>query len=288
MVDKSSNMSGRYCVVTGANSGIGRVTSLELAKMGAYVIMVCRDKSRGEKALEMVRRESGSTDVDLFLADLTSQAAIWKLAAEIKGRFPRLHLLVNNAGAIFPERRVTAEGLEMTFALNHIAYFLLSHLLLDVMRDVPSRIVNVASRAHLRGRIDIDDLQMERGWSPLNAYAASKLANVLFTREFARRLQGSKVTVNCLHPGVVASNFGTDGPAALRLLYKLLRPFLLSNERGADTLIHLASSPDVEGMTGGYYVGRAEKAPSRAARSDELAARLWRASAAIARVGDTE
>ncbi|MCP4547540.1 MAG: SDR family oxidoreductase [bacterium] len=278
-------MSGRYCVVTGASSGIGQVTALELAKMGAYVILVCRDKARGELAREMIRRESGSNSVDLFLADLSSQASIWKLAAELKGRFPRLHVLVNNAGAIFPERRLNAEGLEMTFALNHIAYFLLSNLLLDVMKDSPSRIINVASRAHVRGKINLEDLQAERGWSPMGSYAASKLANILFTREFARRLRGSKVTVNCLHPGVVASRFGSSGPVGMRLVYKLLRPILLSNERGADTVIHLASSPEVEGVSGEYFVGRIEKAPSRRARNGEAASGLWKASAAITRVG---
>jgi NAD(P)-dependent dehydrogenase (short-subunit alcohol dehydrogenase family) len=266
-------------MITGANSGIGRETALGLARQGATVVCVCRDRGRGEAAVAEIRAKSGNADVALMLADLSSQRSIRALAEEIRRRYDRLHVLINNAGVVIPERRLTADGLEATFALNHLGYFLLTNLLLGVLEtSAPARIVNVASEASRMGTMDFDDLMFERRYGAFRAYGRSKLANIMFTYDLARRLDGTNVTVNAVHPGGVATRFGEEIGGILKPLFKLARPFMRTPEKGAETVIWLASAPELEGRTGGYY---ADKKPIKSARvsyDEAIRARLWRVS----------
>src|SRR6266566_5125561 len=251
-----SSMQGKICMVTGANSGIGKATALALAQMGATVVMVCRDRTRGEQARGEITTKSKNNAVDLLLADLSSQQSIRHLVENVQRHYTHLHVLINNAGATFPGRRETVDGLEMTFAVNYLAPFLLTNLLLDMLKaSAPARIVNVSSAAHTSGSIQLGDLQAEKRYRPMRTYPQAKLAVVLFTYELARRLKGTGVTANCLHPGFVATNFAqSDGEPAVRLLVKLIGSFGTSPEKGAKTSIYLASSPEVEGVTGTYFV----------------------------------
>jgi NAD(P)-dependent dehydrogenase (short-subunit alcohol dehydrogenase family) len=272
-------MQGRVCVVTGASSGIGKRTAIGLSRLGATVVAVCRDPARGEAAVAEIREKSGNADVSLALCDLSSQRSIRALAAQLKAERPAIHVLVNNAGLIIGQREVTDDGLERTFALNHLGYFLLTELLLDVLKaSAPARIVNVASEAQRMGRLDFDDLQAERSYSPLRAYGQSKLANIVFTYELARRIEGTGITVNCVHPGPVATRFGETGSGWFRVMIKIVRPFLISEERGAQTPIWLASSPDVEGVTGKYFTKKKELRSSKESYDPEVARRLWEMS----------
>jgi len=274
-------LEGRTVLVTGATNGIGRVTARELARAGARVLLVARDASRGAAAAREIR-EVSERDPDVLVADLSSRAEVVGLAREVRDRTARLDLLVNNAGAIFAGREVSAEGVEMTFALNHLAYFLLTLELLDLLQASPgARIVNVSSSAHERARIDWDDLQGERSYSGWKAYGQSKLANVLFTRELARRLGGRDVAVNAVHPGAVATGWGRNLPGIVGKVIALGAPFLRSPEKGARTTIHVATSPRLRGVTGRYFSDCRERTPSKAARDDAAALRLWQISEAM-------
>ncbi|GAB4193160.1 MAG: SDR family oxidoreductase [Roseiflexaceae bacterium] len=276
-----ATLQGRVCLVTGATSGMGKATAAALARQGATVILVARDQRRGEQTRDEIRASSGNPRVELLLADLSSQAAIHGLVAAFKQRHRELHVLVNNAGGLFFERQTTQEGLEMTFAVNHMAYFLLTNLLLDVLTaSAPARIINIASNAESAGRIDFDDLQhaRRRPFNSFNAYAQSKLANLLFTYELAGRLQGSGVTVNAVRPGPVATNFGAGGRGLFRLFPLIFRTIGQSAEQGAQTAIYLASSPEVEGVTGKVFYHCKEVQPSHQARDVALQQRLWQAS----------
>jgi NAD(P)-dependent dehydrogenase (short-subunit alcohol dehydrogenase family) len=274
-------MQGRVCLVTGATQGIGRETALGLARLGAEVHLVARDRARGEAVVAEVGRAAAGK-ASLLVADLASQASIRALAEEVKARLPRLHVLVNNAGAIFTARALSADGIEMTFALNHLGYFLLTGLLADRLRaSAPARVVSVSSSAHQSARIDFGDLQGERGYSGWKAYAQSKLANVLFTRELARRLAGSGVTANCLHPGVVATGFGKNNAGPFSWGVRIAAPFFLGPARGARTSIWLASSPEVERVTGEYFSRCKVARVSDAARDEAAARRLWEESARL-------
>jgi len=280
-------MRSKVCLVTGANSGIGKATALALATRGATVAMVCRDRGRGEAARAEIAEMSGNEAVELLVADLSSQGATRKLAEEFARRHRRLDVLVNNAGAIIGTRRLTEDGVEATFALNHLAYFLLTNLLLDVLKaSAPSRIVNVSSNAHKGATINFDDLQMERGYAGMRAYGHSKLANVLFTYELARRLEGTGVAANCMHPGVVATKLAKDAALWLRILWPLMSPMLLSPEKGAETVVYLASSPDVEGVTGEYFVEKTPVTSSAESHSEEVAKRLWDISAELVKLDE--
>jgi len=273
-------MAGRTCLVTGATSGIGKATATGLVRLGADLLLVARDPAKGQATAAEIQAATGNPRVEVLLADLSSQASVRRAAEEVKRGQDRLHVLVNNAGGYWATRHVTVDGLELTFALNHLAYFLLTNLLLDLLRaSAPARIVNVTSGAQAAGDIHFDDLQFERRYRGQPAYNQSKLANVLFTYELARRLEGSGVTVNCVHPGVVRTNFGRDdmGPV-MRLLTPLVRPFMRTPEQGADTPVWLASSPEVEGVTGRYFTRRQEKRSSRRSYDTQLAGRLWRVS----------
>ncbi|MDN5747378.1 MAG: SDR family oxidoreductase [Pseudonocardia sp.] len=277
---RSSTTFGRTVLVTGATTGIGRATAVGLATMGAHVAITGRDRGRTEDAAREIRAAGGG-QVDVFVADLSSQAQVRRLAGEVLGRLPRIDVLVNNVGGYWNTRHVTADGLERTFALNHLAPFLLTSLLLDrLIHSAPARVVTVASGAHAMGRIDFDDLQGERSYSGSRAYDQSKLANVLFSYELARRLLGSGVTANALHPGVVSTSFGAEDPGRVqRLLVPLLRPFMKSPARGAATSIHLASAPDVALMSGCYFAGSRPKRSSARSYDEDVAARLWAVSA---------
>lgn len=275
----NGDMHGKTVLVTGATQGIGRVTARELARLGATTVLVARDRARGEAMVADIQRQTGNQAVSLLVADLSSQASIRALAEAFDERHQALHVLVNNAGSIFIPRQTTVDGLEMTFATNHLGYFLLAHLLLDVMRaSAPARIVNVASAAHRRATLDFDDLQSERGYSGLDVYSKSKLANILYTYELARRIEGTGVTANCLHPGVVRTGFGRNTQGVFKLAVKLIAPFMLSDEQGADTSIYLASAPEVEGVTGKYFVKRKAIPSNRQSYDRAAAERLWNIS----------
>jgi NAD(P)-dependent dehydrogenase (short-subunit alcohol dehydrogenase family) len=281
------SMTGKVCMVTGANSGIGKVAALELAKRGATVVMVCRSRERGEAAQQEILAQRGNDKVDLLLADLSSMASTRAMVDEFKSKYDRLDVLLNNAGALFSKREESADGLEMTFALNHMGYFLPTVLLLDTLKaSAPARIINVSSNAHRTGRVDFDDLQSERNYSSFPVYAKSKLENVLFTVELARRLAGSGVTANALHPGFVRTNFGgnTVGGGIVTFLFRLfVKFFAISTEQGAETSVYLATSPEVEGITGHYFAKKKAVEPARQAKDMETARRLWEESERIMR-----
>jgi NAD(P)-dependent dehydrogenase (short-subunit alcohol dehydrogenase family) len=275
-------MRDKVCVVTGATSGIGRVAARELARMGATVVAVARDRARGEAAVAEFT-EAGGRPAELLVGDLSVQADVRRVAAEFLRRHPRLDVLVNNAGAIHSGRELTADGLERTFAVNHLAYFLLTALLRPALESAPAgRVVSVSSEAHRGVRaLDFANLQGERRYTPMGAYAQSKLENVLFTYELARRLARTRVTANCLHPGVIRSGFGRNNSGVVGTLFALAAPLLSSPEKGARTTIHLASSPQVEGTTGRYF-RRERPAPSSPASHDaDAARRLWEVSEAL-------
>jgi NAD(P)-dependent dehydrogenase (short-subunit alcohol dehydrogenase family) len=277
-------LEGRTCLVTGATSGIGQETALGLAREGARVLIVGRDPARAEAARKDIAARSGSSRVEVVRADLASLREIAKLADEVRSRCDALHVLVNNAGLVNQRRELTVDGLEATFAVNHLAYFALTLGLLDLLRaGANARIVNVASDAHKFGAIDWDDLQSERRYrglpivSGMRVYGTSKLMNILFTRELAARLQGSGVTANCVHPGAVSTRLGAQNGAA-KLITPLLRPFMLSPAQGAETSIFLATAPELAGVTGRYFAKRRELQPSRAASDAADARRLWQHS----------
>lgn len=275
---------GKTCLVTGGTSGIGEITARELARMGARVLVVGRSAERCAATIGRIRDQTGSDAVESTVADLSSQAEVRRLAEEVRGRCDRLDVLVNNAGAMFLERRESVDGIEMTLALNHLSYFLLTNALLDLLRaSAPARIVNVASDAHKGASIDFDDIQGRRRYSGWRAYQRSKLANILFTDELARRLAGTGVTANALHPGFVRTRFFQDFTGWVGFLMKVGASLAaITPEEGARTSIHLASSPEVEGVTGQYFVKSRPARPSPQARDRAAAERLWRVSEELA------
>lgn len=264
----SVDMTGRTCLVTGANSGIGRETSLALAQMRANLVMVCRSQERGEAARQDIMAKTGNNSVDLLFCDLSSLAEVRRLAAEVSGRYERLHVLVNNAG-LFSLSGKTADGFETTLAVDYLSPFLLTNLLLDLLRSSsPSRIVNVSSTAHYGGHIDLDAIARGGGAKGWGAYSNAKLALVMFTHELARRLRGTLVTANCLHPGAVATNIWKIPPA-------VVRPFLRGAKEGARTSIYLASSPEVEGVSGEYFDDEKVKRSSEESYEEKKQLALW-------------
>ncbi len=277
-------MEGKTVVITGGNAGIGRETAIGLARLGARVIISSRDERRGALAVDEIRQRSGSSDVEVLALDLASFASIRSFAAELLDRADAIDVLVNNAGLILRRRTLTADGFEATFGVNHLGHFLLTNLLLDRLRaSAPTRVVVVASDAHQSAKrgLDFDDLQSERSYRWSKVYGRSKLANIYFARELARRLEGSRVTSNSLHPGFVRSEFGQGGD--LGTLYGfglryLAAPFAISQEEGARTSIYAASAPELDGASGGYYVKCELSAPSRVAQDDDAARRLWETS----------
>lgn len=287
MLTVNISMQGKTCMVTGANSGIGKATALGLAQMGANVVMVARDRTRGEVAQNEVKAKSGNNFVDLLVADLSSQQSIRQLIENFKQHYKQLHVLINNAGVFMLTRRETVDGLEITFAVNYLAPFLLTNLLLDVLKaSAPARIVNVSSEAHENGYIKMDDLQAKKNYRPFRAYGQSKLALVMFNYELARRLQGTGVTANCLHPGFVATNIGQSGvvPVA-RPVAKFVLSFLgISPEEGAKTSIYLATSTDVEDVTGKYFVKSVISRSAPISYDESLQRQLWEESAKLVKL----
>ena len=282
MPEKNTSLEGKICMVTGATSGIGLVTALELARTGASVVIVSRNAERCAKSAETIRQETGASSVDFIAANLSSQAQIRQLVDTFRQRYPSLHVLVNNAGAFFLRRQQSVDGIEMTFALNHLSYFLLTNLLLDtLLASAPARIVNVSSGAHKGARINFDDLSAKRRYSGWRAYAQSKLANVFFTYELARHLEGTGVTANTLHPGFVATNMGRNNTAFARLIMPLVQRGALTPEQGARTSVYLASSPEVEGVSGKYFFEGKAIASDPATYDQETARRLWEVSASM-------
>jgi len=263
-------------MVTGANSGIGKATAMGLAEMGATVILVCRSKEKGEAALSEMREKSGNNSLDLMLADMSSMRSVRQLASEFRRKYDRLHVLVNNAGLFMFTRTTTGDRLETTFEVDYLSHFLLTGLLIDLLKaSAPSRLVEVSSIAHYNGHIDFDDLQGEKGYGGWKAYSQAKLAQVLFTYELARRLKGTGVTANCLHPGAVATNIWSRPLGRAGFIMKLLRLFMMGPEGGAKTPIYLASSPDVEGVSGKYFTNKREKESSKESNDEQVARRLW-------------
>jgi NAD(P)-dependent dehydrogenase (short-subunit alcohol dehydrogenase family) len=274
---------GKVVVITGATSGIGRIAAEKLAGQGARIVMVARDRERAEETLARLREAGPGVAHRVHYADLSLIADVKKVGAEIAAAEPRIDLLLNNAGSMFGLRRITAEGLERTFALNHMNYFVLTHCLRGgLIAAASARIVNTASNAHLRATLDFGDLQTKNGYVPTLAYARSKLCNILFTRELARRLAGTGVTANCLHPGFVATNFGQRDAGLFGWGLRFAMLFAARPEPGADTIVHLANAPEVAGVSGRYFYNSREIAPSAAAQDDAVAARLWQESEKIA------
>jgi NAD(P)-dependent dehydrogenase (short-subunit alcohol dehydrogenase family) len=274
--------SGKTVLVTGATSGIGLEAAVKLARAGAEVTIVGRDPAKTSAAVAEVKRRAGVA-AESMLADFSSQASIRAFASEFLARHQKLDVLINNAGGASATRKVTADGIEQTFAVNHLGYFLLTNLLLErIAASAPARIVNVSSVGHYRGTLDFDNLQFEKGgYGIRSAYARSKLCNVLFTRQLAKKLVGRGVTVNAVHPGVVATNIWTSAPRWTQPIFALARLFMLSAEQGGETLVNLAANPALEGKSGLYFDRFTERTPSRLARDDGLAERLWTESARL-------
>ena len=276
-------MNGKVCVITGGTDGIGKAAAYGLAMQGARLLVHGRDPDKGARAVAELKQRSGNPAIEFLPADFSSLDEVQRLAAAITQRAPRIDVLVNNAGSIFVKRALSKDGYEMTFAVNHFAPFLLTHLLLDALKAAPkSRVVTTASNAHRSAKIPFDDLQLTRKYSPMGAYAISKLANILFTRALAKRLQDSTVTATCLHPGFVRTNFGGNNAADISPLigriFLFISRFARTPEKGAETVIYLASSPEVEGASGGYWHDRKPIAPTAAGQDDGVAERLWQVS----------
>ncbi len=276
-------MQGKTIVITGATSGIGQVAALRLAAMGARIILVARDKARTAAMLDQLRAKAPGQAHGAYLADLGRLSEMKRVGAEIFRAEPKIDVLVNNAGAIFAARTLTEDGLEKTFALNHMAYFVLTQLLRASLEAAgEARIVNTSSAAHQNAILDLDDLQSAKAYGAMKAYSRSKLCNILFTRELARRLEGTKVTVNCLHPGFVATRFGDEAGGLISRFVGLAKLLAISPEEGAKTIVYLASSPHVAGRSGRYFRQSRPSSPSRAAQDDTVAAELWERSLALA------
>jgi NAD(P)-dependent dehydrogenase (short-subunit alcohol dehydrogenase family) len=270
-------------LVTGASSGIGKSTARELARMGATVVLVCRDRAKADAAVAEIRGAFPQAKLELLIGDLSSMADVRRVAAEFRAAHARLDVLINNAGVILIERKLTPDGLEKTFATNHLASFLLTELLLEPLKAAaPSRVINVASAVHTSAKLDLGDVNREKHWAGYQQYCDTKLMNVLFTRELARKLEGTGVTVNAVHPGVVSSGFGVgEGTKWFKWGVMLAKPFMISPEKGSRTIVWLATSDEVAAKTGGYYAKQRIKEPSRQAQDPSLAKQLWDLSAKL-------
>jgi len=273
-----TSIKGKTVLVTGGTNGLGLVTARELARMGAQVTIISRNAEKCAAVAEAIQAETGNP-VDFIVADLATLAGIRQAAASFKQRHTQLHVLVNNAGAMFARRQLTSDGFEMTFALNHLNYFLLTDLLLDVLKaSAPARIVNVSSGAHMGASLDFDNLQGENHFAGMQAYGQSKLANVLFTYELAHRLEGTGVTVNALHPGFIATGFARNNGVFYNIGMKIIGLFIRKPDQGAQTSIYLASSPEVEGLSGKYFVDCKAVDSSPRSYDQALAEKLWQVS----------
>ncbi len=278
-------MKNKVCMVTGANSGIGKVTALDLARMGATVVMVCRNKEKGEKAAAEIVSSTGNKAVHLLIGDMSSQRDVLDVVKKFEDQFDSLHVLVNNAGGLVPRRELSVDGIEKTFAANHMGYFLLTNLLLSKLaKSAPSRIVNVSSSVHHYAKLDFENLQGEKKYGQFQAYSLSKLANVLFTYELARRMNGSGVTANCMEPGAVYTHFYGNSGAGLKVFSSFFGWAMRTPEKGAETVIYLAVSPEVDGVSGKYFKDKKAVRSSAVSSDPELSARLWKVSESLVKL----
>ena len=276
----------KVCLITGATSGIGKATLASLAQQGMSIVMVSRNKEKGESVRSAITEKTRNENIHLAIADLSSQQDIRRLASDIKSKYSKLDILVNNAGGIFGKRILTVDRLELTFALNHLAYFLLTNLLLEILKAAPAgRVVNVSSQAHRYGSLEFDDPGFEKGYNAMKSYAQSKLANLLFTYELSRHLAGTGITANALHPGAVRTGFGKDLSGIAGFVFKRFDFLMRSPEKGAETVIWLASSAEPEQLTGKYFCDRRELRSSRVSHDRDVAKRLWEASAQMTGLG---
>jgi NAD(P)-dependent dehydrogenase (short-subunit alcohol dehydrogenase family) len=279
-------MQGKVAVITGATSGIGEVAAQKLAAMGVRIVLVARDPKRAANTASRLREIAPGVNHQVFNADLSRIADMKRVASEIAAKEPRIDLLINNAGAMFERRQITADGLEMTFATNHLAYFVITNALLErLLAAGRSRIINTSSEAHRRAKLDFDDLQFTKGYSGFGAYCRSKLCNILFTRELARRLGKGAVTANCLHPGFVGTRFGDQNKGPLGYVFRIAKKFALTPEKGAETIFYLATSDDVEQTSGEYFHECRPKTPSKDALDEAAALRLWEESEKLGNPG---
>jgi NAD(P)-dependent dehydrogenase (short-subunit alcohol dehydrogenase family) len=284
MTTQDTQMQGKICLITGATNGIGKATAYDLARRGATIVIVARDRARGEVVQHELQTQCNNPSIDLLIADLASQASIRQLSEDFHQRYTQLHVLINNAGTVLLKRTETVDGLETTFAVNHLAPFLLTNLLLDVLKaSAPARIVNVNSGAHLSGKVLLDDLQTTKGYKMMQVYSNSKLAQVLTSYELARQLQGTDVTINCLHPGFVGTNIGANnvGPIVGAVLKKIISLLGTSPENGARTSIYLATSPEVEHISGKYFVNSVPKPSAALSYNETLQKQMWDISAKL-------
>lgn len=282
-------MQGKVCVITGATSGIGLAAAEALARLGGRIVLIGRNPERGARAIERLRRRVPNAQTSIHYADLERMGEVRRLGAELRSAYQRVDVLINNAGAQFERRRLTEEGLERTFALNHMAYFLLTYELRErLAAAAPARVINVASEAHEGARLDFSDLNIEHGYSGWVAYSRSKLANILFTRELAGRLRSTGVTANALHPGFAATRFGYNNPGLFRIKLFLVKRLAISPEEGAKTVVHLATAPELAFATGGYYVRSKMADPSEAAQDGSAARRLWHLSSKFAGIAPAQ
>jgi NAD(P)-dependent dehydrogenase (short-subunit alcohol dehydrogenase family) len=269
-------MNNKLCVITGANSGIGFETAKALAQKGAYLVMVCRNEDKAEAARAEIIKETSNPGIDIVLCDFAIQAEIRKAAGEIKKNYKKIDVLINNHGFLASEQEETVDGLEKTFAVNHIGYFMFTNLLLDRIKAADQgRIISVASEAHRAGEFDPENIQLSDNFTPWKAYGNSKLFNILFTKELAHQLVETNVTANCLHPGVVASNFAQSGSWIMRVLFTIGKPFFVSPKKGAETSIYLATSDKVKDVSGAYFRSKKVATPSKTARNADAAGQLW-------------
>ncbi len=276
----AQELKDKVCIITGASSGIGEVTATELAQQGATLGLICRDKTRGTDTINNIKQKTGNDKVNLHLADLNSQKQVRKVAKECLKQYPKIHLLINNAGLIAKKRSITEDDIEETFAVNHLSHFLLTNLILErIKSSSPARIINIASEAYMLGKLNFDDIDIKkRRFNSFQAYGNSKLATVLFTNELARQLNGSGVTVNCLHPGIVATRFGKDLSLGQKSIGFLVIPWLRGPQKGAATTIYLATSPEVKDVTGKYFQNCKQSKLHPKAVDKELEQKLWQVS----------
>jgi NAD(P)-dependent dehydrogenase (short-subunit alcohol dehydrogenase family) len=289
-VNENIDMNGKVVMITGANSGIGKETAIELAKMGAIIVMVCRSRERGERALVEIKEKANSEKIELFIADLADQSSIRGMVERFKRKHDKLHVLINNAGVMLSKRTSSPEGYETTFATNHLGHFLLTNLVLDMLKvSAPARIVNVSSSVHKFAKLNFDDIDSEHKYRGYRTYANSKLFNILFSYDLARRLEGTGVTVNVLHPGVIRTNLGKNNNNKLiKLMSLIFRLFMKSPEKGARTTVYLASSPEVENISGEYFVNSKPKKSSKISYEQTLQNELWEISTNLTIVSHIE
>lgn len=284
-------LNGQTILITGATNGIGEITALELARQGAQVVIVSRSGPKCEQTVQKIRDAVPNAHVEFIASDLSTLSGIRSAATQFLGKYDKLNVLVNNAGGFFNARHETADGFEMTFALNHMSYFLITHLLLDTLKataisDGEARVVNVSSSAHRGSTVDLDDLQRQKKFSGFRAYGESKLMNILFTQELAERLKGSKVTANVLHPGFVRTGFGRNNTGIISLVLKVIQTFALTPEQGAETSIYLASSPEVKGVSGQYFEKKKAVQPDKGAQRLDDPKKLWTISERLSGVSN--